>query len=100
MITMTLAQSFSAQRIIEDRNLTKTIEDWSGCRSPSRARRRRRQGHPQRMVYRQVPDPSVYYIDDALVMHPETARAMERRMVESMARVELKMLEEGTGDWI
>ncbi len=47
-------------------------EDWSRVRSPARARRRLRQGHPQNIAPRFVPDPSVVVLDDTLVMHPAT----------------------------
>ncbi len=41
---------FGLQVIVSD-DLPK-YEDWSGCRSPSRAKRRHRQGHKTRMVLR------------------------------------------------
>lgn len=56
-------------------------EDWSRCRSPARARRRRRQGHPQRVVV--TPDLAVYVSEYArtLACHPVVA-AQLRAMVE------------------
>lgn len=58
------------------------FEDWSGCRSPSRAKRRQRQGHRQRVRYFYKPDPKVYQIQNlggtmgVLVCHPATAQAL------------------------
>lgn len=39
-------------RIVETDMVGDAWQDWSGVRSPSRARRRLRQGHPQRIVTR------------------------------------------------
>lgn len=64
---------FGGQEIHRSAVLTEWIEDWSGVRSPARARRRRKQGHPQRMVSRQVPSREVYQVGDTLVMHPNMA---------------------------
>jgi hypothetical protein len=71
-------------RIIENINLVDTVEDWSRVRSPARARRRRKRGFPQNIVYRQVPKKEAYSIDGGrtVVMHPETARAFRRLLAE------------------
>lgn len=66
--------------IIEDPNLVDLVEDWSDVRSQSRAARRRRQGHAQRIRYHTAPRAAVYAIGDALVMHPETARLLRERV--------------------
>ena len=58
--------------------LTITVEDWSGVRSPSRAIRRRRQGHRQNIRHRIVPDPNAYEFGGGLHMHPETLREFLR----------------------
>ena len=74
--------SYLGARIIEDRNLVDAVEDWSRVRSPSRARRRRKRGFPQNIVFRQVPKKEVYSLDGGrtLVMHPDIAREMERQI--------------------
>ena len=56
--------------------LLRRVEDWSGCRSPSRARRRLRMGHPQRMVVRYLPMGIVY--GGQLMVHPEILEQMEK----------------------
>lgn len=66
-------------RIIEDPCMTDTVEDWSRVRSPSRAMRRRR-WHMQNIVYRQVPKKEFYRMGDTLIMHPEMARELRRRV--------------------
>lgn len=40
---------------IESEMATKREEDWSKCRSPSRAMRRRKMGHRQNVVTREIP---------------------------------------------
>ena len=69
-------------RIIEDRCLVNTVEDWSRVRSRSRAERRRRQGHRQNVQYREVAKPDIYRAGDMLIMHPDIARELERKMRE------------------
>ncbi|MGU3666132.1 hypothetical protein ACLBX9_18260 [Methylobacterium sp. A49B] len=64
---------------------TDTVEDWSEVRSPSRAARRRRQGHCQRIAYREVPRREILYVEaqNAMFMHPvvlaEFEIALQRR---------------------
>jgi hypothetical protein len=69
-------------KIVESIHLTVPYEDWSEVRSPSRAIRRMRQGHRQRVRYLQVPDPNAYRIGDTVHMHPETARQLRRMIAE------------------
>lgn len=65
-------------RIVETIMMTETVEDWSGVRSPSRAARRRRMGHPQRIVIRTVPRKDAISLDGGHTwyMHPVAARAL------------------------
>lgn len=61
-------------RIIESALLTLPArEDWSQVRSPGRARRRRAQGHPQRIRYVRDPNPNALWTAEAIFMHPATA---------------------------
>lgn len=68
---------FRGMRIIENIHLTKTIEDWSGVRSPARARRRRAK-HPQRIRIIQVPDEKIYIAKGQIICHPAIARELYR----------------------
>lgn len=52
-------------------------EDWSDVRSPSRARRRRARGFPQRIKVEVIPKKGVLVLGDKMFMHP--AVAMELR---------------------
>lgn len=60
-------------RIVEDPHMVETVEDWSDVRSPSRAARRRRQGHRQRIRYVTRPKQQVISGMGCLIMHPEVA---------------------------
>lgn len=73
---------FGSLRIIEDRHMEEAAEDWSEVRSPSRAARRRRRGHRQRIRFIMRPKPDVYRMGDALIMHPDTARSLRLRLAE------------------
>lgn len=81
--------SFAGMRIIRDINMTDTIEDWSRVRSPGRARRRRKLGHPQNIVWREVPKKDLFKIGDTFVGHPETVKALsaaiEKQMEEAVS---------------
>lgn len=67
-------------RIIEDINMTDPVEDWSQVRSPSRAARRRRQGHRQNIKITMVPKKEAYSIDGGrtMIMHPDLAAELRR----------------------
>ena len=68
-------------RIIEDATLTDLVEDWSQVRSPARARRRRAK-YPQRILFYYKPKPDVFVIEaqGVMVMHPEIARELRRKL--------------------
>lgn len=61
-------------RIVETIHMVDTVEDWSDVRSPSRAARRRRQGHKQRIKFMTVPKPYGIESNGVLFVHPDTAR--------------------------
>lgn len=70
---------FDGFRIIEDINMVDYREDWSQVRSPSRALRRRKRGHRQRIVIRSVPRKDVFVIGNhTMVMHPTVAAELWR----------------------
>lgn len=58
---------------------TDTVEDWTHVRSPSRAARRRRQGHRQRIVYRQEPRREILFVEaqNTMFMHPAVLAGFE-----------------------
>lgn len=72
-------------KIIEDPNMVDHVEDWSNVRSRSRAERRRRQGHPQRVKVTAVPKMEGYSIEGGrtVIMHPNAARELRRVYAES-----------------
>ncbi len=75
--------SFAGLQIVEDASLVDMIEDWSRVRSPGRARRRRRQGHPQNIRMVAVPWQQVIFFGDKLFMHPEIARQLRAKIGEA-----------------
>ena len=83
---MTPFDAYMGLRIIESPSLTlPPREDWSQVRSPGRARRRRRQGHPQRIRIIIDPNPNALVMGDTVVMHPATA-ARFRAMIPEKGR--------------
>ena len=64
-------------RIIEDSGLVDTTEDWSKVRSPSRAIRRRRQGHRQNIKILGTPKTEVFVFGNTAVMHPIMAAKLK-----------------------
>lgn len=81
--TSTLVMAYDID-VVQSGHLLCIVEDWSGCRSPARARRRRAQGHPQRARFKRVPDPNIYEIGGKLVMHPATYRKLCDQMDEKV----------------
>lgn len=71
----------SGVRIIEDRHMHDLVPDWSACRSPSRAKRRHRQGKKTRMVLRHVPWKHAFKLPDgSIAMHPDMARELRAKV--------------------
>lgn len=68
-------------RIVEDPYMVETVEDWSHVRSPSRASRRRRQGHRQRIRLLIRPKQQVISGMGRLIMHPEVAARLRAASV-------------------
>ncbi|WP_332116107.1 hypothetical protein [Azorhizobium caulinodans] len=61
--------------------MTKTVQDWSGVRSPSRALRRLRQGKRKHFIpSRTVPMDDVYQLGNTLVMHPDRWEQMSAHL--------------------
>lgn len=67
-------------RIIEDAGLVDLTEDWSRVRSPSRAERRRRQGHRQNIVVTATPKQEAYVNGRVIVMHPAMAAQLRAQV--------------------
>lgn len=67
-------------RLVEDRSLVNIVEDWSSVRSPSRARRRLKLGHPQRIKIMVVPRMEIYRAMGCIIGHPEALRELMRQL--------------------
>ena len=63
--------SILGMKVIISPNMTRMVADWSDVRSPSRAARRLKMGHPQRIKYvkREV---DAFMHGDTLIVGPET----------------------------
>lgn len=69
-------------RIIESVHMVEQIgEDWSGVRSPARAKRRLARGFPQRIKPIMAPKKVAYAMDGGrtMVMHPAMARELREQ---------------------
>ena len=69
---------------IESEYVTERVVDWSACRSPSRARRRERMGHKQRVV--RFDKPACYQAGDNYYIHPKLLREMKARMAKRIEK--------------
>jgi len=69
---MSALGSLSGIRVITNSAVGDPYEDWSGVRSPSRARRRRAKGHPQRIVVRYRANGKFYHdrLHNTIICHP------------------------------
>ena len=76
-------------RIIESDAMVDIVEDWSKCRSPSRAKRREKRGprFRQRVIRVYVPKKESLMIGGNLYMHPVTAMEMRRKLTAHAERV-------------
>lgn len=87
--------------IHESELLVDRVEDWSEVRSPSRAARRRRQGHPQRIRMVEIPKREIRMVDGVMYAHPVVAaeiRAKVRARGEQLQRaIDAEVLRALTG---
>lgn len=79
--------SMMGTKIVQHSLATKLVEDWSACRSPGRAKRRHRLGHPQHMVVRRVP--ASFVLHGVMYLHPE----IYSRLIERVAKQHSHMLD-------
>ncbi len=77
--------TYSGLKIVENPLLTKTTEDWSRVRSPSRARRRRWK-HKQNIVTHVAPDKNFYMTADTVICHPDMVRELRKAMEDNSAK--------------
>lgn len=69
--------AFAGLSIISTDQAVVTEEDWTEVRSPARAARRRRYGHPQRI--RVTKTPAAYHVGDVIYAHPEVYERLRRK---------------------
>lgn len=66
--------------------MTEDYEDWSACRSPSRAKRRHRRGIKTRMVIRSRPLKYALMNGRQAIMHSQMAKAISQRIEQDIMR--------------
>lgn len=64
--------------LVESIHATELVQDWSGCRSPSRARRRHARGIKTQL--KEFRKPACYRMGGILYAHPEFIRHLGERM--------------------
>lgn len=90
-----LGPSVPTLKFVTNIYMTVLYEDWSGVRSPSRAIRRRKQGHRQNIRYINIPDPKIIKMaDGTCVGHPETIRRLEQAALADRAADKIRRLGE------
>lgn len=74
---------YAGPRIVESDLLVEEYEDWSRVRSPSRARRRMRNGHRQNVRRLSRPQQSAFHdkIRNVIYMHPVIAAKMRASLI-------------------
>lgn len=87
-ISLGRVSSYCGIRLIADPHMVDVVEDWSEVRSPSRAARRLRQGHRQRIRHREVPKPDIIHLtaEGVMVAHPATIDKLYARIAADMDR--------------
>lgn len=86
-----LRTSFTGIEIVESVHATELVQDWSECRSPSRSKRRHRQGIRTRL--KEYRKPACYMMGDVMVAHPEFIKEMRKKLAENHTRaMERRML--------
>lgn len=77
-------RSIDAVEFVETIHATEEYEDWSGCRSIPRAKRRHKQGIRTAMRVRRKP--ACYKADGKMFIRPELARALRKRLSDQIDR--------------
>lgn len=75
--------------------MTEEYEDWSGCRSVARAKRRRKRGHRQNVVIRSKPRSEFWHdkINNIVYCHPEAYKKLQE-IVKEVGRKTREKLED------
>lgn len=74
--------SFNGMKIqVNDIVMSKTIEDWTKVRSPSRAARRRKRGFKQNIIYKIVPKEEGIFLKEqnTLIVHSEIYKKLKEK---------------------
>lgn len=84
-----LLGAFTGIKIVSCPELSKIEEDWSSVRSPSRAKRRRRQGHHQRIKTKVIPNDTAVIDQTTGTVYVHPAKMADlRRALDQQERLE------------
>ena len=86
-----MLDTYMGMQIIISEYLVDTIEDWSDCRSPSRAKRRLKRGFPQRLKTKSIPKKDAFVFDHKVMMHPELYEEFKRKLSDGRNNLETKV---------
>jgi hypothetical protein len=79
-----ISRAYDGMDIIPSELAVRKTEDWSDVRSPSRARRRLKQGHRQNI--KTVDEPIAIRSGNAIFMHPKLYDELRRATVPKMQK--------------
>jgi hypothetical protein len=72
--------SYAGMPVTLDINMTDSVIDWSRVRSPSRARRRQRNGKRKHWPMKYVAKQEVFKVGNRIIMHPEMWERLKREL--------------------
>ena len=90
---LTITKQFSIPTFKMNECMTEDYEDWSGCRSIPRAKRRRKQGHRQNVVTRTRPSSEFWHDKNSntIYCHPETYNKMHEHINRALQKTQKKV---------
>lgn len=94
-LTIGRVSLFTGSSFVETLQAVRVEEDWSGCRSPSRAKRRHAMGIRTRMVRRERP--SCYFVEalNCYYIHPKMMKGFKERLGYDLKRNQESSLYKG-----
>lgn len=93
--TFKMVSTFSAPQFKTNEYMLEYYEDWSGCRSIARAKRRRKRGHRQNVVIRSKPSSEFWHdkTNNIVYCHPEAYKKLQE-IVKEVGRKTREKLED------
>lgn len=90
--TLTMRPQYMGLDIVETSTAESVEQDWSGCRSPSRAKRRHARGIRTRMTEKRTP--AAFRFGNKLYVHPRIAAELRNAFARDMkSAIDKRMLD-------